>query len=34
MDQAYKGNVKDSHKLGTIIQRKSEKPWVQLSLSE
>lgn len=33
-DQNYKEDVKDGHALGAIIQRKAEKPWVQLSNNE
>ena len=33
-DQNYKEDAKDGHRLGAILQRKSEKPWVQLSQNE
>lgn len=33
-DQTYKDLQKDAHRLSTIIQKKSDKPWVELSHNE
>ena len=34
LDQTYKESQRDAHRLGTTIQKRSEKPWVELSHNE